>query len=62
MGRGASVMHTDDVTLYAEMMQHVFDRLDWNGDEFEVLPCRISCPVIPAAAALRFDLPEAPTA
>lgn len=60
LGRGPSVLHTPDVPRYAELGRYVFERIGWDGDEFDVYRCRIEYPVMPSSVVLRFDLPDAP--
>jgi hypothetical protein len=61
LGRGASVLQTQDFPRYAELARHVFDRLGWNDQAFDVYRCRVEYPVVPSTAMIYFDLPHAPT-
>ena len=61
LGKGPTVLHTADVPRYPELGQYIFDRLNWDGDRFDVYRCRIEFPITPSCASLRFDLPEAPS-
>jgi hypothetical protein len=58
LGRGPCVLHTPDVPRYAEMGRYIFDRLGWNGEQFDVYRCRIEYPFMPSSVAMRFELPE----
>jgi hypothetical protein len=42
------------------MAQYVFDRLGWDGTQFDAHRCRIAYPVLPSTVAISIDLPEAP--
>ena len=61
LGRGASVLHTVNVPRYAELGKYVFERMDWDGEQFDVYRCRIQYPVMPSSLEVRFDLPEVPS-
>jgi hypothetical protein len=61
-GRGASVLFTPYVPELAEIVQHVFERLGWNGEEFDAYRCRISYPVFPSTVRIAFELPAPPGA
>ncbi|MBN2446859.1 MAG: hypothetical protein JXO22_09045 [Phycisphaerae bacterium] len=60
LGRGASVLQTQDFPRYTELARHVFDRLGWNDEAFDVYRCRIEYPVVPSTVMIYFDLPEQP--
>lgn len=60
LGKGPPVLHTPDVPHYPQLGQHVFDRLGWNGDVFDVYRCRIEYPVVPSEVRVHFGYPEAP--
>jgi hypothetical protein len=60
LGVGPSVLKTPDVPRYSEMAQFVFDRLGWDGEQFEVYRCRVEYPIMHSVIVVRFDLPEAP--
>ena len=62
LGRGASVLQTQDFPRYAELARSVFDRLGWNEEAFDVYRCRIEYPVVPSTVMIYFDLPKAPSA
>ncbi|MCB9865565.1 MAG: hypothetical protein H6816_02880 [Phycisphaerales bacterium] len=62
LGRGASVLQTQDFPRYAELARHVFDHLGWNDEAFDVYRCRIEYPVVPSTVMIYFDLPKAPGA
>jgi hypothetical protein len=60
LGLGPNVLHTPHVPRYAEMAQYAFDRLDLDGDRFDVYRCRVEYPVMPSSVVVQFDLPEHP--
>lgn len=60
LGRGVSVLQTQDYPRYTEMARYVFDRLGWNDEAFDVYRCRIEYPVVPSTVMIYFDLPKAP--
>ena len=60
LGRGASVLQTQDFPRYAELARYVFDRLGWDDQAFDVYRCRIEYPVVPSSVMIYFDLPKAP--
>jgi hypothetical protein len=60
LGRGASVLQTQDFPRYREMARYVFDQLGWNDEAFDVYRCRVEYPVVPSTVMIHFDLPEAP--
>ena len=60
LGRGAAALSTPDVPRLAEMVQYVFDRLDWNGDQFTAFRCQIAYPIMPSTIEISMDLPASP--
>lgn len=60
LGRGASVLQTQDFPRYPELARSVFDRLGWNDQAFDVYRCRIEYPVVPSTLMIYFDLPKRP--
>jgi hypothetical protein len=60
LGRGASVLQTQDFPRYAELARYVFDHIGWNDEAFDVYRCRIEYPVVPSTVMVYFDLPKAP--
>lgn len=60
LGRGPSVLQTPYVPRYAEMGHYIFDRLGWNGNDFDVYRCRLEYPVTPSVVVIEFPLPQAP--
>jgi hypothetical protein len=62
LGRGASVLQTQDFPRYAELARSVFDRLGWNDEAFDVYRCRIEYPIVPSTLMIYFELPKAPSA
>lgn len=59
VGQGAASLSTPDVPSFAEMVQHVFDRLNWDGEKFKAYRCRIAYPMMPSTVEIRIDLPSA---
>jgi hypothetical protein len=62
LGMGPAVLHLPDVPRYEQMARYVFDRLQWDGEQFHVYRCRMAYPILPTTVVMRFDLPEAPPA
>jgi len=60
LGKGPSVLHSPDVPRYPTMARHVFDKLGWEGERFDVYRCAIDYPVVPCSVVVWFPLPEAP--
>ena len=60
VGRGAQALCTPDVPRLAEMVQYVFDRLGWDGEQFEAYRCRIAYPIMPSTIEISTELPAAP--
>lgn len=60
LGKGSSVMHTPQNPNSAAMTQYAFDRMGWNGDDFDVYRCCIQYPIMPTITVVRFKLPEHP--
>lgn len=59
LGRGPAAISTPDVPCLGELAQFVFDRLGWDGSQFDAYRCRIAYPLVPSTAALRVELPPA---
>ena len=60
LGQGPSVMHTQDVPLYEDLMRYCFAKLGWNLDACDVYRVRVAFPVIATALTVRFKMPPAP--
>ena len=61
LGKGPTALHTPDIPRHAEMARHVFKRVGWEAERFDVYRCRIEYPVMPSSIGVAFDLPDAPT-
>ena len=59
-GRGAKSLCTPDVPRLEEMVQYAFERLGWNGEQFDAYRCRIAYPVMPSTVEISIELPEPP--
>jgi hypothetical protein len=62
LGRGANTLCSPEIPQLANLAQAVFDRLGWDGDQFEVHRCTIAYPILPSTVAISTDLPEPPSA
>jgi hypothetical protein len=60
LGRGTHTLCSPGIPRLAELAQWVFDRLGWDGDQFDVHRCTIAYPIMPSTVAVSIDLPEAP--
>jgi hypothetical protein len=60
LGKGPLVAYTPHVPRYTEMVQYVFDRLELNGERFEVYRVVLPYPPIPTSVVMSHELPEAP--
>lgn len=60
LGRGTSVLHSDNIPRYPAMGRFVFDQLGWDADRFDVYRCELQYPVVPSTVVMRHDLPKAP--
>lgn len=58
LGQGLSVVETDDVGRYSEMIGEAFERLHWNPEEFHVYRFRMEYPLMPSCVVIQFDLPQ----
>jgi hypothetical protein len=61
VGRGAGALCTPDVPRLADMVQYVFNRLGWDGRQFDAYRCQIAYPIMPSTVEITIDLPEGPT-
>ncbi len=57
LGRGTGVARTAEVPGYLELLRWVFDRLGWDGDDFQLYRARLAYPPIPTSVMIRHDLP-----
>jgi hypothetical protein len=60
LGRGPGVAATPDVPRYPELAQHVFERLGWDGQAFDVYRARIAYPILSSLVVMRHSLRERP--
>jgi hypothetical protein len=58
LGRGPGVIATPDVPRYVELAQHVFDRLGWDGQRFDVYRVRVAYPILSSIVVMRHPLHE----
>lgn len=58
LGQGLSVVDSEDVDRYTDMMRESFDRLQWNPDEFHVYRFRMEYPLMPSSVIVQFELPR----
>jgi hypothetical protein len=61
LGKGSSVLYSTDFPRYGELGRHVFERLGWEAERFDVYRCRIEYPVMPSVVAMAFNLPPEPS-
>ena len=60
LGSGPLPLATPDVPKYNQMVQAMFDRVEWRPRDFRGYRVRIAYPACPASVVLRYELPEAP--
>jgi hypothetical protein len=60
LGKGPSVTHTPHVPRHAEMIRYALDKLDWDGERFDVYRVQMQFPIIPTSVLMMHELPEAP--
>jgi hypothetical protein len=60
LGRGPAVTQAVEIPRYPELARYVFDRLGWDGGQFDVYRVRMRYPVMNSAVVLHVDLPEEP--
>jgi hypothetical protein len=58
LGQGLSVVDSEDVDRYTDMMRESFERLQWNPDEFHVYRFRMEYPLMPSSVIVQFELPQ----
>jgi hypothetical protein len=58
LGTGPASAHTPDIPRYTRMLEYVFGRIGWNGEEFDVYRTRIEFPFSPTSVMVSFDLAE----
>jgi hypothetical protein len=61
LGRGPGAAHTPEIPRYARMLQHVMDRLSWDGPRFNAYRVRIEFPFTPTSLVVSFGLLPRPT-
>ncbi|MCI0629123.1 MAG: hypothetical protein L0Y44_00535, partial [Phycisphaerales bacterium] len=57
LGAGAARIRSADIPRYAEMMNMVWSRLDWDPDAFRTYRCRIDYPIYGSQVVMAFDPP-----
>ncbi|MGD8454425.1 MAG: hypothetical protein PVJ57_21640 [Phycisphaerae bacterium] len=62
LGRGPSVLYTPDFPRSPELGAHVFERMGWDPERFDVYRCRVEYPIMPSTVTIQFDLIDPPTA
>jgi hypothetical protein len=60
LGKGPSAAHTSEVPRYSRLLQHVMERLPWDGARFNVYRVRIEFPFTPTSLVVGFELQEPP--
>ncbi len=60
LGRGTTGIHTKDVEDYADIVNSVFDKMDWPRERFRGYRLRVQHPVPYMVYTLWFDLPAKP--
>jgi hypothetical protein len=60
LGMGISGVRTSEIPRYPEMISHVFRRLGWDAEQFEVHRVRMQYPLTPTTVRLVHELPTRP--
>jgi hypothetical protein len=55
LGSGSAKFRSSDEPRHADLLQHVWQSLGWNGDEFRGYRCRISYPVYGSQVVMTWD-------
>ena len=58
LGKGPGVVATTDVPRYVELAQHVFDRLGWDGQRFDVYRVRVAYPILSSIIVMKHPLQD----
>jgi len=58
LGRGPNAVLTPEIPRYREMLQNVFDRLDWDVNRFHGYRFKMLYPPVPSLAVLHYPLPD----
>jgi hypothetical protein len=58
LGRGPDVAASSDTPRYTDLLRWTFQRLGWDGADFDVHRTRMRYPVVPSSVVLSVDLPE----
>jgi hypothetical protein len=61
LGQGTGAAHTSEIPRYSRMLQHVMDKLQWDGSRFIAYRARIEYPFTPTSVVVSFDLLERPS-
>jgi hypothetical protein len=59
LGCGPDVSACSDVPKYTELLRWTFERLGWDGGDFDVYRARMLYPVVPSSVVLTVEMPEA---
>ena len=62
LGTGPLLLATPEVRRYSQMVQMMFDRMNWAPTDFHGFRMKIAYPVCPTALVLRYRLPQGPAA
>jgi hypothetical protein len=60
LGKGAFATRTPAVPRYPELARHVFERMETDGDRYDVYRIMVAFPPIPATVALQHPLIDPP--
>lgn len=61
LGRGTAAIHTAAVPNYSTMVRFVYDRLGWDGRDFDLYRVSMAYPPIPSCAVIRHPMPTRET-
>ncbi|MBW7906136.1 MAG: hypothetical protein LC135_16775 [Phycisphaerae bacterium] len=56
LGCGPEVVRTPEVPRYTRLIEYAFERLGWDGRQFDVYRVRLQFPVVPSAVLLKHPL------
>ena len=60
LGKGAFATRTPAVPCYPDLARHVFERMETDGDRYDVYRIMVAFPPIPATVALQHPLIDPP--
>jgi hypothetical protein len=58
LGQGLVTVATPEIPLYTDVVKSVFDRVNWDPDDFTAYRFKMRFPPIASVAVLRYELPE----